>query len=33
MAAAEVRMTEGPIAKQLISFAVPRLLGNLFQQL
>ena len=33
MAAAEVRMTEGPIAKQLISFAVPLLLGNLFQQL
>ena len=26
-------MTEGPIARQLIAFAVPLLLGNLFQQL
>ena len=26
-------MTEGPIARQLISFAFPLLLGNLFQQL
>ncbi len=26
-------MTEGPIARQLISFAIPLLLGNLFQQL
>ena len=26
-------MTEGPIARQLISFALPLLLGNLFQQL
>ena len=26
-------MTEGPIAKQMISFALPLLLGNLFQQL
>ena len=26
-------MTEGPIARQLITFAVPLLLGNLFQQL
>ena len=33
MAKAEIRMTEGPIAKQLISFAVPMFLGFLFQQL
>lgn len=26
-------MTEGPIARQLIAFAIPLLLGNLFQQL
>ena len=26
-------MTEGPIARQLITFAIPLLLGNLFQQL
>ena len=26
-------MTEGPIARQLIAFALPLLLGNLFQQL
>ena len=26
-------MTEGPIARQMISFALPLLLGNLFQQL
>ncbi|MGN0776932.1 MAG: MATE family efflux transporter [Candidatus Ventricola sp.] len=26
-------MTEGPIARQLVAFAVPLLLGNLFQQL
>ncbi len=28
-----VRMTEGPIAKQIIAFALPIFLGNLFQQL
>ena len=33
MAKAEIRMTEGPIAKQLISFAIPLFLGFLFQQL
>ena len=26
-------MTEGPIARQLIAFALPLMLGNLFQQL
>ncbi len=26
-------MTEGPILKQLLAFAMPLLLGNLFQQL
>ena len=30
---ASKRMTEGPIAKQLITFALPLFLGNLFQQL
>ena len=33
MAKAEIRMTEGPIAKQLVSFAIPLFLGFLFQQL
>ena len=33
MAQAEIRMTEGPIAKQLVSFAIPLFLGFLFQQL
>ena len=33
MAKAEIRMTEGPIGKQLVSFAVPLFLGFLFQQL
>ena len=30
---AEMNMTEGPIAKQIVTFAVPLFLGNLFQQL
>lgn len=30
---AAVRMTEGPIARQMIGFAVPLFIGNLFQQL
>ena len=33
MAKAEIRMTEGPIGKQLVSFAIPLFLGFLFQQL
>ena len=33
MAKAEIRMTEGPIAKQLVSFAIPLFHGFLFQQL
>ena len=30
---ASKRMTEGPIAAQIITFALPLFLGNLFQQL
>ncbi|MBP5780190.1 MAG: MATE family efflux transporter [Clostridia bacterium] len=30
---AEMNMTEGPIAKQIVIFAIPLFLGNLFQQL
>ena len=29
----EIRMTEGPIASNMIRFAIPLFLGNLFQQL
>ncbi len=29
----ELRMTEGPIGRKIISFAIPLFLGNLFQQL
>ena len=30
---ADINMTEGPIAKQIVVFAIPLFLGNLFQQL
>ena len=30
---AEMNMTQGPIAKQIVTFAIPLFLGNLFQQL
>lgn len=33
MTQAQTRMTEGPIGRQMINFAVPLFIGNLFQQL
>lgn len=33
LARAEMNMTEGPIAKNIVMFAIPLFLGNLFQQL